>query len=184
MKHFVFAIVGMPGAGKSVVASLFAEKGMPVVRFGDVTEEELQRRGLAQSPETERAVREEIRASEGMDAYAKRNAPRMDAALVSGHVAADGLYSWAEYKHLKAYYGDRLRVIAVIAAPAIRYDRLRLRPVRSHSPEASFARDMAEIEHVQKAGPIAMSDFTLPNEGSMEDLRAAFETMWPKLVVE
>lgn len=184
MRHRVFAVVGMPGAGKSVVASLFAGKGCAVVRFGDVTEEELRRRGLPQNPDTEKTVREAIRASEGMDAYARRTLPRIEAALASGPVAADGLYSWPEFLLMRRHFGDRFVTIAVVASPAVRHERLRTRPVRPHTPEESWKRDVAEIEGVQKAGPIAMADFTLLNEGALDDLRRAFERMWTGMMDE
>ncbi|MHC4597997.1 MAG: AAA family ATPase [Planctomycetota bacterium] len=181
MSGIVFAIVGMPGSGKSEVARLFAGKGVVVVRFGDVTEEEIRNRGLEQTPATEKAVREDIRSREGMDAYARRNVPRIDAALSRGHVAADGLYSWPEFLYLRETYGDRLRLIAVTASPNVRYRRLAKRPVRPHSPETAWQRDLAEIEGIQKAGPIAMADHTLLNEGSLEALKEAFERLWGEL---
>ncbi|MHC4780087.1 MAG: AAA family ATPase [Planctomycetota bacterium] len=184
MKHIVFAIVGMPGAGKSEVARLFAELGIPVVRFGDVTEEEIRRQGIPQTPATEKAVREEIRAREGMDAYAKRNVPRIDEGLERAHVAADGLYSWPEFLHLRETYGERLRVVAVLASPRIRYERLAARPVRPHTAGEAWMRDVAEIESIQKAGPIAMADHTLVNEGDLQDLARAFGELWASVAQE
>jgi dephospho-CoA kinase len=177
---YIFAIVGMPGAGKSEFAALFAARGVPVIRFGDVTEEELKRRGIEQTPESERAIREEIRETEGMDAYARRNVPRMDEALRRGAIAVDGLYSWAEYLALREIYADRLKVVAIVASPAVRYERLRTRPVRAHAPDVAWRRDVAEIEGIQKAGPIAMADATVLNEGPLETLHRAFETLWAR----
>ena len=42
----VVSIVGMTGAGKSEVARVFEENGFVRVRFGDVTDEEISKRGL------------------------------------------------------------------------------------------------------------------------------------------
>jgi dephospho-CoA kinase len=184
MKNLVIALVGMPGAGKSVVAALFRARGCPVVRFGDVTEEELRRRGIPQTPESERRIREELREKEGMDAYAVRNIPRIDEGLRKGHVAADGLYSWAEFLRLRDHYGARFRLVAVVASPAVRYDRLARRPVRPLAREEAWSRDRAEIEKIQKAGPIAMADHVLVNEGSLEELEPAFEELWKKILAE
>jgi dephospho-CoA kinase len=181
MKKIVIALVGMPGAGKSEAAAMFRARGCAVVRFGDVTEEELRRRGMPQTPETERKIREELREKEGMDAYASRNIPRIDAALRAGPVAADGLYSWAEFLRLRSHYGDRFRLVAIVASPAVRHGRLARRPVRPLTAAEAWARDAAEIEKIQKAGPIAMADHVLLNEGSIEDLRGAFEALWSKL---
>jgi len=57
----VVAIVGMTGSGKSEVARVFQEHGFNPVRFGDVTDIELKKRGLPLTEENERPVREDFR---------------------------------------------------------------------------------------------------------------------------
>lgn len=153
----------------------FEKRGYRMVRFGDVTEEELAHRGLPLSEANERLVREELRAMHGMAAYARLNMPRIDAAIESSHVVVDGLYSWEEYLVLKQHYGDRLRVVAVAASPATRRQRLASRPRRPLTAEEVVSRDRAEIEHINKGGPIAMADITLVNEGTREELLVAAE---------
>jgi len=86
-------------------------------------------------------------------------------------VVIDGLYSWEEYTFLKNYYGDDFYVVAVWSSPAIRYSRLAGRLDRRLTVEEAASRDGAEIENVNKGGPIAMADFTIINESSVEDLR-------------
>ena len=109
----VVSIVGMAGSGKSEVARLFQEKGFVVVRFGDVTDEEVEKRGLELSEENERHIRELLREEHGMAAYAKLNLPRIESALKCSDVVIDGLYSWEEYTFLKDYYGEDFSVVVV-----------------------------------------------------------------------
>ena len=170
MTHRVVAIVGMPGAGKSELAAFLGAKGFVLVHFGDATADELARRGLRVSEANERVVREELRALHGMAAYAILNLPRIEAALASNHVVVDGLYSWEEYLVLKERYGDRLVTVAVTASPATRQKRLASRPVRPLSAGEVASRDRAEIEKINKGGPIAMADITLVNEGTLPEL--------------
>jgi dephospho-CoA kinase len=170
MTHRVVAIVGMPGAGKSELASFLRLEGFVLVHFGDATADELARRGLRVSEANERVVREELRALHGMAAYAILNLPRIEAALASSHVVVDGLYSWEEYLVLKEKYGDRLVTVAVTASPATRQKRLASRPVRPLSAGEVASRDRAEIEKINKGGPIAMADITLVNEGTLPEL--------------
>jgi dephospho-CoA kinase len=179
--HALAAIVGMPGSGKSEAARAFRAAGYAVVRFGDVTEDELRAQGLAQTPETEQRIREELRAREGMAAYAIRSIPRIDHALEDGPVVADGLYSWEEYIQLKDTYGDRLVVLAVVASPRLRYTRLATRTVRPLTPPQARERDRAEIEALNKGGPIAMADVTLLNEGPVEDFQRAVSALAEQL---
>lgn len=171
----VIAVVGMTGSGKSEVARMFNDKGFATVRFGDVTDEELKKRGLPLTEENERPVREAFRKQHGMAAYAIINLPRIDAALQESNVVVDGLYSWEEYIHLKEYYDINLVVVAVYSSPKIRYQRLGSREVRPLTPEEAESRDRAEIENMNKGGPIAMADYTVINEYSFEELKKQVE---------
>ena len=167
----IVAIVGMAGTGKSEVARLFEKAGFTRIRFGDVTDEELKKRGQELNEENERRVRELLRKEHGMAAYAKLNLPRIEAALASSDVVVDGLYSWEEYLFLKEYYGENLYLVAVWTSPATRYSRLGGRRNRPLTPEEAAARDRAEIENLHKGGSIAMADYFIINETSLEDLR-------------
>src|SRR4030065_239294 len=111
----VVSIVGMAGAGKSVVARVFEKAGFKRVRFGDITDEEVRKRGLNLNEQNERYVREQLRKEHGMAAYAILNLPRIDSLLKSSNVVVDGLYSWEEYMLLKQRYGNNFSVIAVWA---------------------------------------------------------------------
>ena len=167
----VVAIVGMAGAGKSEVARVFEEYGFKKVRFGDVTDAELKNRGLEPKEENERYIREQLREKHGMAAYAKLNLPRIDSLLKSSDVVVDGLYSWEEYTLLKACYGERFSVLAVWSSPATRHARLTHRAKRPLTLEEAASRDKSEIENSNKGGPIAMADFTILNETSLEELK-------------
>jgi dephospho-CoA kinase len=171
----VVAVVGMTGSGKSEVAAIFHEKGFVPVRFGDITDEEVEKLGRPLTEANERTVRERLRKELGMDAYAKLSIPRIDAASKKSHVVVDGLYSWEEYIFLKGQYGADFCVVAVWASPQERYKRLKKRRVRKLTPEEAASRDRAEIENLNKGGPIAMADFTIVNESSLDGLRQNVE---------
>lgn len=167
----VVALVGMTGAGKSEVARQFEAGGFTRVRFGDITDVEVKKRGLPLNEANERAVREQLRQELGMAAYAILNKPRIDAALQTGDVVIDGLYSWEEYVFLKETYGENFCVVAVWSSPKTRQARLAGRQVRPLTPVEAASRDKAEIEKLNKSGPIAVADYTLLNELSLFNLR-------------
>jgi len=171
----VVAIVGMAGAGKSEVARVFEEQGFKTVRFGDITDEELKNRGLEANEGNERCIREQLRKKHGMAAYAKLNLPRIDSSLKSSNVVLDGLYSWEEYILLKEYYGGQFTTVAVWASPATRHGRLAHRAKRPLTLEEAANRDKSEIENSNKGGPIAMADFTIVNQASLEELEKETE---------
>ena len=167
----VVSIVGMTGAGKSEVSRAFEESGFIRIRFGDVTDEEMRKRSLEPSEENERFIRELLRQEQGIAAYAKLNLPRIEQALESSDVVIDGLYSWGEYTYLKDYFGEDLYLVAVWSSPKTRYARLTNRSSRRLTLEEAVSRDRAEIENIDKGGPIAMADFTIINGSSLENLK-------------
>jgi dephospho-CoA kinase len=171
----VVSIVGMAGSGKSEAARVFERNGFKKIRFGDITDDEIKKRGLQLNEENERVVRHQLRREHGMAAYAMLNLPRIDAALESSNVVVDGLYSWEEYTLLKGKYGDSFHTVAVWASPPTRYGRLAKRKIRPLTAEEAASRDVAELEKTNKGGPIAMADFTIINESSLADLEKETE---------
>jgi dephospho-CoA kinase len=177
----VVAVVGMVGSGKSEIARFFSVKGFTTVRFGDITDAAVRQQGLPLTEENERPARERIRREQGMAAYAKLSVPRIDNALKTSNVVVDGLYSWEEYIYLKDYYGDKFMVVAVWSSPQDRYKRLGNRKLRPLKLQEAIGRDRAEIENINKGGPIAMADFTIINNGSMSDLKKQVERIIARL---
>jgi dephospho-CoA kinase len=175
----IIALVGMTGAGKSLVADYLVKKGFGFARFGQIVLDIVKERGLQPTEGVEKPIREELRKEHGMAAMAILNLPKFDKILAQGNLVADGLYSWSEYKVMKDYYGERLKVVAVYAPTEVRYARLEQRVLqttdknlrnRPATREQAKNRDYAEIENIEKGGPIAMADYTLVNMGTAEEL--------------
>ncbi|CAK0743566.1 conserved hypothetical protein [Gammaproteobacteria bacterium] len=171
------ALVGMPGSGKSVVTTYLQARGWKRIYFGDLVLKGVEASGLPLTPENERLVREDLRRSHGMAAMAILSLPEIRAALVEGPVVIDGLYSFSEYKVLRGELGDNLIVLAVATARTLRYQRLTQRPVRPLTPVEAEARDIAEIERIEKGGPIAIADYTVINNGTAETLLATVDNL-------
>ena len=168
-------IVGMCGAGKSSMAAYLKQKGWQVIRFGEITMQVLNEHGLTNNETNERAIREELRKLHGLDAYAKVMLPKIKEALAVGPTAIDGLYSWAEYKFLKQNINNKMHVVSIFTARFIRYERLTHRPVRPLSFYEAEQRDFAEIENLEKGGPIAMADYVILNDGTEKALFSAID---------
>jgi dephospho-CoA kinase len=65
--------------------------------------------------------------------------------------------------------------VAVWASPATRHERLAHRTQRPLTLEEAASRDKSEIENINKGGPIALADFTIINEASLEELEKETE---------
>lgn len=180
----ILAIVGMPGSGKSETTSYLKEKRFQTVRFGEVTDEGVALLNLPLTPENERMFREKIRRELGMAAYAIKSKFKIDSLLKKNDVVIiDGLYSWEEYKYLKDEYKN-LILINVYAEPKKRYKRLLERAIRPVSIKESLKRDIAELEKLNKGGPIAMADYLIENNtDNINELRRKIDKLLKRLKV-
>ncbi|NWF69307.1 MAG: AAA family ATPase [Chloroflexi bacterium] len=174
----VLALVGMPGAGKTLCAKHLEKRGFYQFRFGSIVVDEVHQRGLPLTPENERLVREEFRHNEGMDVMAKRALPYLRAALQTRpQIVIDGLYSFSEYRTLHAEFEGRMVVVAIISARSLRYARLAQRPERPLNAREAEERDFQEIDKLEKGGPIAIADYTLLNNGTAQQLLAELDAL-------
>lgn len=166
----IIAVIGMAGSGKSVACEYFKAQGYPVLRFGDQTDLGLKEQSLPLTPANEKQYRENLRKELGMAAYAIKIYPRIQAAsrYHPGVVILDGLYSWEEYLYLKEKL-PQLKLLAIYSRPEIRWERLKNRPIRPLTEVEAKARDLAELNNLNKAEPIALADYLVVNEGSLVD---------------
>lgn len=165
----IIAIVGMCGSGKSVASEYLENNlGYKKVYFGGVTMKKLQEAGLEVNPENEKMMREKLRSELGMGAYAKVLLPEIKELSKTNDVVLDGLYSWTEYKILTEEIPN-LVLISVVADKKLRYSRLTTREVRPLTNQEAIKRDLAEIENIEKAPPIAYADYYIYNNGTIDD---------------
>lgn len=168
------AVVGMCGSGKSVLCNYFCQQGWQKVYFGGVTMTELKKAGWPINEENERKMREHLRATYGMGAFAILLKEEILQKLQTSNVVLDGLYSWSEFIILKELLGDRLVLAAVVTDCSVRKQRLATRKIRPLTSAEVDARDKAEIENSEKGGPIAKADHYFINNGTEQQLHSQF----------
>lgn len=172
MNKTILAIVGLAGAGKTEVTEyLIKETNWPKVYFGQAVIDEVKNRGLQLNEANERVVREEFRSRDGLAAMAIANMPKLKEHFLPSSVIIESLYSWEEYLAVKKEFGDAFKVLAIYTSFPTRAARMKNRPVRPLTPEDLQSRDYSQIENLHQAGPIARADWTIVNEGSLEELK-------------
>lgn len=177
----IIAIVGMCGSGKSVASEYLENKGYEKVYFGGVTMDKLKESGLEITPSNEKMMREKLRSELGMGAYAKILLPKIKELSKKCNVVLDGLYSWDEYKILKEELEGNIIVISIVCDKNIRYSRLKKREIRPLTKKEAINRDIAEIENVAKAPPIAYADYYILNNGTMEEYETRLSEILKKI---
>jgi dephospho-CoA kinase len=181
MKHHenvkIVAFVGLTGSGKSTAVEYLTQKGYPKVYFGGIVLEEVKKRGLELTQANEQPIREELREKEGKDFVVKRIVDQIHGLIGAGQhrIVADGLYTWTEYKVLKHEFPGELIVVAVVSPKHQRKQRMADRPIRPLTPAEVDQRDWAEIENIEKGGPIAIADYYLMNSKDMTSLHSQID---------
>lgn len=177
----IIAFVGLPGSGKSVAVDYVTSETRPKIYVGGFIVEGIKALGQEVNEENERRFREDMRTLHGKEYFMKQAVERMRDLMASGAttIVLDGLYTWTEYKLLYDEFPDALRVIAIVTPKQLRYDRLVKRPVRPLTNEEVRTRDWVEIENLEKGGPIAIADYFIVNDGSLEQLHQKIDDILP-----
>jgi len=184
-------ITGLTGSGKSVASDYFVKKGFQFLRFGQITLDEVKRRGLEPTESVERPIREEFRKKHGMAAFAILNLPKIEELLKKGDTLGDGLYSFEEYKVFKEKFRKNFITIAVYAPPELRYKRLSGRKLKVDDKELrnrpatrndAETRDFSEVENLNKGGTIAMADYTIVNTKDIEYFNSQLEEIYEEII--
>lgn len=168
----IIAFVGLAGSGKSAAVGYLTKKGFPKVYFGGIVLDAMTEAGLEHTQENEKPFREEIREKEGKDFVVRRIIQQIRDLIDAGQrrIVADGLYTWTEYKALKHEFPGELTVVATVTPKSLRYQRMAerlIRPLQSHEVDQ---RDWAEIENLEKGGPIAIADYFIVNDEDIDNL--------------
>ena len=166
----IIAVVGMCGSGKSEAVKFFVDKGFKRVYFGEVVMNEMKRLELEVNEANERATRENLRKEFGMGAMAVKSLPLIEEFLKEHNVVVESLYSWEEFKILKEKFGEAFKLLTIYTTKALRYERLLKRPFRPLTNDESKSRDISEIEKLDKGGPIAYTDYTVMNDGTLDEM--------------
>lgn len=182
MKHHenvkIVAFVGLTGSGKSSAVDYLTAKGYPKVYFGGIVLDAMTKADLEHTQENERPFREELREREGKDFVANRIVKQIRDLIDAGQhrIIADGIYTWTEYKIMKREFPGELTVVAVVAPKHLRHHRLTQRPIRPLTDTEANERDWAEIENLEKGGPIAIADHYIVNNGNLDHFHDQIDT--------
>jgi len=160
----IIAFVGMPGSGKTEAANVARKLKFPVIRLGDLTDEELKKRGLEINEQNERKVREDLRREFGMDIYAKKASERAGQINAEEMVVLDGVKSFEEFLFLKNKYGKNFIAVCTSASPETRHRRLGQRKIRPLNELECRSRDLSELKNLNEGATIAMADCYILNE--------------------
>ena len=177
-KKTIIAIVGLPGAGKTDAAEFFKEKGFPVISFGKIINDYIDKKGLEHSEDVHKKTREELREKLGKEALAVLNVEKIEESFKENQVVIiDGMRSWEEYLYLKEHLKKtRIFIVHIYADKSVRHHRAAHRTYRRNL--FGEQRDINELIGTNMGPTIAFADFVVKNNFSKDDFNDKLETVY------
>jgi dephospho-CoA kinase len=170
-KRLIICLTGMPGAGKSSVASFLKQKGFEVVTMGDVVREEAKRQGLEPTDINLGKMMLKLRQDLGPGAVGYIVLQKLTRDGGSSNVVIDGIRSIAEVEVLKKV--GHVRLLAIHASQDTRFKHLNERG-RADAPSNTnefAARDKRELS-VGVSEAIAFANEVISNNDlTLEQLK-------------
>jgi len=182
LPKLIVCLTGMPGAGKSTIASGLGARGFTLVSMGDEVREEAKRRCMEPTSKNLGTLMIELRQRGGPDAVAALIAPKIKSAK-SNTVIIDGVRSNEEINLLRGL--GNLKVLLIHASSDTRFKFITRRG-RSDDPKDHNIfqeRDEREIR-IGISTPIALADESISNNNRTKeeliDAASAIIQIWIK----
>jgi dephospho-CoA kinase len=125
-------------------------------------------------------MQQQLRREQGEAVLANVAGPIIRSHLEAGkHVLIDAVYVRAEYKALIRHCGERSSIVIATHAPfSVRAQRMLSRNERAYSATELRARDLHEVLNLNTGAAIALADFHVVNDGSLQDLHDNLTKIW------
>lgn len=172
----LIGFAGFAGSGKSTAIDYLVRKNLATSYYaGSILVEELAKRELTHTPDTERSVREALRSEYGMAVFAERSLPHLIKRCARETVLLDAIYCPEECECYLAAFGDRLKVIAVSTLFETRAARLASRPQRPLSTQMLIERDRLERERFRMDEVINRANHKISNDNSLTQFERSLD---------
>ncbi len=180
-KKSIIVLTGLPASGKSTAAKYFEKKGLPVIRFGQIINEMVDKQGKPHIEEVHKKLRIQIRRKYGLEAMAVLNKDKINQALKESNIVViEGLRSWEEYEFLRKHFSDaRIFLVHIFADKELRYKRLRQRKYRNKL--GGIERDKNEVFDTNMGPTLALADFVIKNNFSLDDFHSKLEELYRRV---
>lgn len=181
----VFAVAGMPGAGKSTFIEKGVELGCYSIRMGDLVIEEVERRGLPITDQNVGRIAQEMRVNygkisgnDGFGYWAVKTVERIKRDCKNEFVLIDGTRGDREIKVFREEFSC-FRVVGIYSPEGSRVERIlnRGRKDDISSLEELRERDRRELSW-GLGNVVALADIMLINDGSLERFKEKIDDFY------
>lgn len=178
-KGKVILITGMPGAGKEEFIKICKKRGLRILRMGDLVRAEAREISLDLTDINVGNLAQKMREEHGYDVWARKTMDEID----ERPTVVDGLRGPDELILFRKELGDSMAVIALIASPEVRFERLK---ARNRADAPSRFSDFEEREGRESAWGlgevIASAEYLIVNESTPEELEKRAEAVMDEIL--
>ncbi|MFH0868726.1 MAG: AAA family ATPase [archaeon] len=178
----IIGVTGTIGAGKDTVTDYLRDKyGFTVVSMGDIVREELKSTGMQENRENLQFIAKKRTDEFGNGYWARKCAAKIQQ-LGKEKTAVTGVRRPMDVSIPKKVFGNIYKLIFVDADVELRFKRLKSRK-RVGDPKtlAEFKKqELAEWKLFDYEKTAKMADFTVKNEGALEELQKQVDEILKK----
>jgi dephospho-CoA kinase len=168
----IIGLVGMPGCGKEEFLKIAMERGISVVRMGDIVRAEVRKKELKLIDKNVGSLADRERKRFGYGVWAERTIPYIE----NETTIIDGIRGIEEVNVFKKKYGKSFVLVGTNASFEIRYQRIRKRKRKDDRLSAKqFKRRGEREESWGIRDAMKMADYNITNEGTLKEFRKKVE---------
>jgi dephospho-CoA kinase len=168
----IIAFAGMPFSGKSEAVKIAKDRGIPVVRMGDMVWDEVISRRLELSDANVGTIANEMRQTHGKNIWAIKTIEKIKTMDPLGVLIIDGIRNVEEIEVFKKELGQNFVVVAITVSDEIRHQRAMNRNREDDSKDLSLIKERDKRELGWGLGRVIESaDITISNDTGIEDFR-------------
>jgi dCMP deaminase len=175
----IIGLTGKNASGKGEAAAFLKDKSFYYYSLSDVIREELERRKVAVTRDSLIATGNELREKLGSDVLAKRILEKLDP---NRNYVVDSIRNPSEIEALRK--AGNFLLLNIDAPEKVRFERIKAR-ARENDPQTLdefHKKEQAESKNLSKSKQSiedcqALSDFTILNDGTLEDLHNRLSEM-------
>lgn len=162
----------MPCSGKSEAVRIAKDRGIQVIRMGDMIWTETKNQGLKLNDKNVGQVANSMRDKHGMDIWARRTVEAIKMLKKSDYIVVDGIRNLEEINFFKKELSKDFVIITIDAPDELRKNRAlsRGRKDDSNNIKNIEERDKRELKW-GISDVIASADVVVSNEGGIEEFR-------------
>jgi dephospho-CoA kinase len=178
----IVAFTGMPCSGKSEAVQIAKDKGIQVIRMGDMIWAETKNQGLELNDINVGEVANSMRVKYGKDIWAQRTVDSIKTLNKSNHIVVDGIRNVEEIIFFKKKLSSDFVLIAIDAPDELRKKRALFRGRKDDSKDIKNIEERDKRELRWGIGEvIASADIVISNEGSIDEFRKRVKEFLQKL---